>query len=255
MTEEETYWVPENLSKLKKVLGNEPCIYGLPMFHTYYSTPRVYDGISNRLSEKTSREDRITNAFRIIAGTTWNWVMSFIAGLDFTTEQLNRTITAKLCIYANIKSDERTSWKWNEIIGVKEKDPLYLTVLKLRKDFMKLKGKDSKESWTKVCAYIDEKGISQYAIQKECMTIYTPIQTQYEYRKNWGSKAFAAFIEQCEGPLKVRFDATIDHLAWTAANGESNLRDLSWLSTKQIQRYLRKSNVTNSKSKFKRKAK
>lgn len=253
MTEEETYWVPENLSKLKKVLGNEPCIYGLPMFHTYYSTPRVYDKVFNRLSEKTSREDIITNAFRIIAGTTWNWVMSFIAGLDFTTEQLNRTITAKLCMYANVKANERTCWKWNEIIGVNEKDPLYLTILKLRKDFMKLKGKDSKESWKNVCTYIDEKGISQYAIQKECMTIYTPLALQSEYRDMYGKDAFAKFIKQSSGPFKVRFDPTIDHVAWTAANGESKLRELSWLSAKQIQRYLRKSNVTNSKSKYRRK--
>ena len=237
-------WVPDNLSALKKALHTVPSTYGLPMFHLYYSVTRKdYDGVSNRLNKDKS--NALIHAFRIIVGLTWNWFVSRIAGMKLDETDLKRTITAKICLAANIK-DEKPDWRWNELLGIDVHDPDFLKVLQAQHRIMELKTVEEGQQYV-------ANVLSKFAIQCEALTTLVPIEVQHNFKIRFGNKAIQEFKNRYQDTVNARFDITKDICAWACNYNEETIRTCSWLSGKQIQRLLKKAGIHNSKSKHRRK--
>lgn len=245
------YWIPDNLSSLKKKLGHYPAVYGLPLFQLYYSKVHIdKDGISNRLPKDASIELRRLHAFRIIVGITWNWLIAKFAGLNYDAQDLNNSITAKLKLLTGNKS--KMTLQWHEILKIDQNDTEYSRALFMHYAIIGLATPKAAEGYFNEC-------LAQYAIQSDVLTMWTPLEVQHKYRTEYGKDAIKKYREHYQETFSSRFDSTKDILSWVASlenrNGsaERKLRDMSWLSGKQIQRYLRRGNVSNSKSKHKRK--
>lgn len=239
-------WVPDNLSALKKALHTVPSTYGLPMFHLYYSVAhKDYDGVSNRL--KKDKSNALMHAFRIIVGLTWNWFVSRIAGMKLTEVDLNRTITAKICLAANIK-DKNLDLQWNELLGIDIQDPEFKKVLQLQHKIMELKTVEEGQAFAANL-------LSKFAIQCEALTTLVPIEVQHNFKIRFGNKAIQEFKNRYQDVVNARFDITKDICAWACNYNEETIRTCSWLSGKQIQRLLKKAGIHNSKSKHRRKEK
>ena len=237
-------WVPDNLSALKKALHTVPSTYGLPMFQLYYSVTRKdYDGVSNRLNKDKS--NALMHAFRIIVGLTWNWFVSRVAGMNLTETDLKRTITAKICLAANIK-DDKPNWKWNELLGIGIQDPEFKKVLQMQHQIMELKTVEEGQHYAANL-------LSKFAIQCEALTTLVPIEVQHNFKIRFGDKAIQEFKNRYQDVVNARFDITKDICAWACNYNEETIRTCSWLSGKQIQRLLKKAGIHNSKSKHRRK--
>ena len=237
-------WVPDNLSALKKALHTVPSTYGLPMFQLYYSVTRKdYDGVSNRLNK--DRSNALMHAFRIIVGLTWNWFVSRVAGMNLTETDLKRTITAKICLAANIK-DDKPNWKWNELLGIGIQDPEFKKVLQMQHQIMELKTVEEGQHYAANL-------LSKFAIQCEALTTLVPIEVQHNFKIRFGDKAIQEFKNRYQDVVNARFDITKDICAWACNYNEETIRTCSWLSGKQIQRLLKKAGIHNSKSKHRRK--
>jgi len=242
-------WVLDNLSSMKKLLGHYPAVYGLPLFHLYYSKPRKdKDGIFNRLRNDDPIELKRLHAFRIIVGLTWNWMIVKFAGLKYNKHDLENSITAKLRLLVG----NRGLNTWHELLDIDPNDPEYCRIMCFHNVIQRLTTpEDAKVYFKEVLA--------KYAIQPAVLTVFIPLETQLKYRTEYGKNAIKKFKEDHQKILNSRFDLTCDIISWVASLEERNcsaerkLRDYSWLSGKQIQRYLRNSNVGNSKSKYKRK--
>ena len=237
-------WVPDNLSALKKALRTVPSTYGLPMFHLYYSVAhKDYDGVSNRLNKDKS--NTLMQAFRIIVGLTWNWFVSRIAGMKLTETDLKRTITAKICLAADIK-DDKPDWRWNELLGIDASDFEFLKVLKMQSQIMKLKTVEEGQQYVANL-------LSRFAVQCEALTTLVPIEVQHNFKIRFGDKAIQEFKNKYQDVVNARFDITKDICAWACNYNEETIRTCSWLSGKQIQRLLKKAGIHNSKSIHRRK--
>lgn len=237
-------WVPDNLSALKKALHTVPSTYGLPMFQLYYSVTRKdYDGVSNRLNKDKS--NALMHAFRIIVGLTWNWFVSRIAGMKLDETDLKRTITAKICLAANIK-DDKSDWRWNELLGIDIQDPEFKKVLQLQHKIMELKTVEEGQHYATNL-------LSKFAVQCEALTTLVPIEVQHNFKIRFGDKAIQEFKNRYQDVVNARFDITKDICAWACNYNEETIRTCSWLSGKQIQRLLKKAGIHNSKSKHRRK--
>jgi hypothetical protein len=245
------HWVPDNLSSMKKLLGHHPAVYGLPLFHLYYSEIHLdKDGISNRLPKDASLDLRRLHAFRIIVGITWNWLIAKFAGLKYDKQDLNNSITAKLRLLTGNKS--KLTLDWHELLKIDQNDVEFKRAICFHDVILRLNTpEDAKVYFKEVLA--------KYAIQPAVLTMFIPLETQLKYRTEYGKNAIKKFKEDHQKILHSRFDLTSDIISWVASLEERNcsaerkLRDYSWLSGKQIQRYLRNGNVGNSKSKHKRK--
>ena len=242
-------WVPDNLSCLKKLLGHHPAVYGLPLFQLYYSKFREdKDGIKNRLRKDDPIELKRLHAFRIIVGFTWNWMIAKFAGLKYNKHDLENSITAKLRLLVS----NRGLNSWHELLDIDPNDPEFQRIMCFHNVIQRLTTpEDAKVYFKEVLA--------KYAIQPAVLTMFIPLETQLKYRTEYGKNAVKKFKEDHQKILNSRFDLTSDIISWVASLEERNcsaerkLRDYSWLSGKQIQRYLRNGNVGNSKSKHKRK--
>ena len=227
-------WTPDNLRKLSKTLKHAPAIYGLPMFHLYYSVKRKERGIMNRMSETTPYKERLLHAFRIIVGLTWNWTMANIAGYETDVKDLNKSITGHLCKYAN--KDEKKSWKWNEIVDVKSTDFNYHHIMNLRNEILDLSEIEDIEDRVETLRDMFENKLSQYGIQDEALVTLVPLPIQKEYRDLYGDKALKAFRTDKQEHFSCCYDITRDIYAFLIMLPEDTIRHSLLLSNKTVQR-------------------
>lgn len=252
MSKDIDVWVPDNLSALKKQIGKEPKLYGLPMFQLFYSSKFIdHDGIWNRIDG----ENKLTNAFRIIVGITWNWMMADLAGLKLDKTILDRSITAKCCLAAGEKNE---SWKWNEILRISQFDNDYNKILRIRNALLTLY-EDSKEltDEDKAAAYETyfSKKIAKYSTQRQVLNRFIPFKVQKKYvDENLRKYAFTQFLEdQASFPYKIRLDMSEKLEDWAKRVGEQEIRKNSWLNAKQAQRLLSKAKINSLSKVFRRK--
>lgn len=241
---EEVTWVPDNLTALFKQLDDTPAVYGLPLFHLFYSKPHIdHDGISNRLSDS----NKYVHAFRIIVGTTWNWAIANLSGLNISKSDLNKSITAKCCLCAGIKSSNKETWKWNKILNIDDDSIPFLNICRMRNTILciyDIENPNGPLALSVALKRFFEDNLAKYAIQKEALVTLVPLDIQ-------AKTDMKEFINENQKVFKIRYDLTKDIVSWAIAEGEKAIREKSWLSVKQIQRLLRKTG-TNSKRKFAR---
>lgn len=252
MSKDIDVWVPDNLSALKKQIGKNPQLYGLPMFQLFYSQKRIdHDGVWNRLD----KENRLTNAFRIIVGMTWNWMMADLAGLKLDKTILSRSITAKCGLAAGEKKE---SWKWNETLGISLFDNDYGRIKIIHNELLSLfdackdlPDKDKAAAYEKFFG----KKIAKYSTQRQVLTRFIPLKVQKKYvDENLKKYAFTQFQEdQASFPYKIRLDMSEKLEDWAKRVGEQEIRKNSWLNAKQAQRLLSKAKINSLSKVFRRK--
>jgi hypothetical protein len=252
MSKDIDVWVPDNLSALKKQVGKKPQLYGLPLFQLFYSKKFIdHDGIWNRIDD----ENKLTNAFRIIIGMTWNWMMADLAGLKLDKTVLDRSITAKCCLAAGEKND---NWKWNEILRISLYDNDYGRILRIHKELLLLY-EDNKElpDEDKAASYekFFSKKIAKYSTQRQVLNRFIPLKVQKKYvDENQRRYAFTQFKEDQESfPYKIRLDMSEKLEDWAKRVGEQEIRKNSWLNAKQAQRLLSKAKCNSLSIIYRRK--
>lgn len=237
-------WVPDNLPKLKKVLDTKrPLVYGLPMCQLYYTKVWTdHDGITNR----QSAGNELLHAYRIIMGTTWNWLVSRVAGLPLEKDNLNKTISVILKQYS--ECNEFGPKKWNEMLKLNEQD--FNKVLCTQQDLIL---KCYNKGWNSLKEYLRD-NLCRVIIQKDAVTQFTPLEAQKKWKAEYGKDAVKAFQSYWQKELgwSIRVDLTTTMYDWTSDKTEKEIRECCWLSGKTIQRMLTKVNK-NSKTKHRRK--
>lgn len=245
-------WVPENLSQLKKKLGRQPSLYGLPMIHTFYSVPQTdHHGISNR----RENNNELVNLFRIVVGTTWNWLMANLAGYTIDKDDLRGTIAQTLQIYTSDKSIKQ----WTDVCT----NPNVATIIKqigqMHYDMVKTFDKHHGALYLNQNAVADlhdyyKNHLSMFATQNQALTIWTDLTTQERWKNNHGKDAIKAFKDTYQSIWCFDADMTADIASWYVNQSESDLRTKCWLGYKTIQRAL-STTGNNSKSNHGRKKK
>jgi hypothetical protein len=242
-------WVPDNLSKLKKLLNTEkPLTRGLPLCHLYYTTPRKdNDGYFNR----KMGGDVELHAKRIIIGLTWNWCVAKLAGMDLSEEDLNNSITIVLCQFTGWKPQYEL--KWNDMLELD--NDTYTHIISIYQNCLdECYHRETNTVFPVSMKDWFEDNIAPVIIQKDAITQFTPLDTQKIAKDKDGKKAlqeYQRFFQECR-KWNVRVDLTTDYIDWSAPLDETEIRKKCWLSGKQIQRLLTKAG-RNSKSKYGRK--
>lgn len=235
-------WVPENLSQLKKVLGRQPCLYGLPMIHTFYSKP---DKDHHEISNRHSKCNEPVNLFRIVAGTSWNWLMANLAGYTIDIDDLRGSIAREIQTY----NDDKNAKKWSDVCAVQS---FLGAVGKLHKDMVDIYNKyngqlNNQAAITDLHDFYKNR-LSMYATQNQALTMWTDLNTQQLWKNNHGKDAIKMFKATYQSSWCFDADMTADIASWYVNQSETDLRTKCWLGYKTIQRALT-STGKNSKCK------
>lgn len=244
----EDYWVPDNLSKLRKLVDNKkPCMFGLPLFHLYYTTPKD----DNRMTA----ENKWKHAFRIIVGLTWNWAVCDLAQVYMLNEDVDKRLTSSITsqlLQFTKKKKGLVNLAWWSLLEVEKDDPKYVAIMTLHEKIKDLHDcMIEYPHWmTAMMRYFSD-NLAKYADDAMVALIYIPFKVQKEYFDTYGNNAFKAFQQDNQTDIDVKYDITMDILNWGARQKEEDIRN-SMISPKQKQRLLTKCGI-NSKAKHRRK--
>lgn len=241
MIDDTDRWVPDNLSKLQKLLGkSRPLLYGLPMFHLYYTTPKDdnrYDGRNN-----------FKHAFRIIVGLAWNWAICDLSGeYKMNKDRMKASITSQLLQFMGKKTTEVTSHAWWVIARLAKESDSYKLIEELFSEIVlihDLYEDDCQLRWIKRLRELFENKLSKYATDNVMLAVFVPKELQQEYKDTYKigkvDGSVDAFKCMFQMEIDVKYDNTLDMNAWIVTQDEEFLRKYSFLSPKQVQRLLTK---------------
>ena len=241
MEEIKETWVPQSLSQLRKIIGHEPCLFGLPLFNLYYSAAcKDNEGVFNRLDESNNK----LHAFRIIVGLTWNWTVCNITG-SYTLDKsrLNASITALCRLVSGKKLFDAA-----QMLNLNWDDQDMLMIRKIQDDLIKLS--ETKNIHDATHYFIEH--LSMFAIQQDALTTLVPLDVQKEFKDTYSVNAIDAFKDTYQKQFSARIDITKDIAAWAINYSETEIREKCWLKSKSIQRLMNKLG-TNTKRKYARK--
>lgn len=244
-------WVPQNLKQLERLIRHKPCLYGLPLVHLYYTTPKTDKKRgSNRITEDTVG----LHLFRIIVGTTWNWLVCN-ASEEYVLDEhrLKATITSQLQQAMNKKYDPSAAW-W-AIVNLKEDDPKYIKVMLYYNRLMELRSKFTSNE------LIDMKAIncqrlhsfmaaylSDFIADKDkILVMYVSLETQAMYKKWYKSNAIKKFREYRQAEWSLYLDNTIKFIDWSINIPYTSMREKCFLPPKALQRALEGHNPLSAK--------
>jgi hypothetical protein len=235
-------WVCDNYSKLLKYNHNiQPELYGLPLFHLYYSQEK--DG--NRVTDK----NKIKHAFRIIVGLTWNWTVCRLTGVNkLPVKRLDATMSGMLHLFMNKKTKGETAPF--QVLEMDPKDPKYIYINELRKSILILeKNLEGQSDYVAELKKFFSKNLAQYATDVWTIAMFVPFEKQREYIDTYTkANAFDAWMCDFQMEMDAKIDLTNDKSVWAKLQPEDSIRNSTFLSGKQIQRLLAKTG-TNTKAK------
>lgn len=244
-------WVPQNFSELKKKYQRNLSVYGLPMFHLFYSKSEKYK--KDWSIGKIDGKNNMLHAFRIIVGITWNWLMSNLAGYQISKYDLAGTITS-LCYIAANKDKSISSTHWHDILNVNPYDKQYCEFLTMKTEMESLKEHcftSEKELTETLRGYFMER-IAKYVANKNdrAITMFTPLSVQKEYKDMYGKNAVKAYRAEHQEFYTCYIDLTSDFSSYIIQYEPSVIKTNCWLTAKTIQRLLSKQGKTRNYNKI-----
>lgn len=232
-------WVPDNLSELKKLLKRRKInVYGLPMVHNFYAGENKYSHDWD-IEPFLTGKNNLHHAFRIIVGTSWNWIIANLAGYQVSKYDLGGTITSK-CYAISKKNKNVSSTHWHDILNVDEFNPNYRKFLYINQQLINIWEHQFNSPFELVGTLrkFFSDNIAEFAVNDKALTMFIPLDIQKKYKTEFKKDAVKQYKAEHQTDFYCYIDLTTDLYSYMVRYKTDKLKECCWLSPKTLQRIL-----------------